>query len=150
VFVHVVRDPLEVADSLAARDGLDLTQALELWETYTRAAFAATRGWPRTLVDYAELIADPFGAARQLHEVLTGFGIDGLALPDAATITGWIEPSLHRQHADRARHAALTIAQRELLAAIEDRSILDPDFVDELDVKSDSARFEAASARAGG
>ena len=150
VFVHVVRDPFEVADSLAVRDGLDRMQALKLWETYTRAAFAASRGWPRTLVDYAALVADPVGTSRQLHEALAGLGIEGLTLPDAATIIGWIEPSLHRQHADRARHASLSVAQRELLAAIEDRSILDPDFADEFDVKTDSARFKAASARAGG
>jgi GT2 family glycosyltransferase len=51
VFVHVVRDPVEAAASLEARDGLGRDEALALWELYTRAAFAATRGWPRVFVD---------------------------------------------------------------------------------------------------
>src|SRR6185312_14995381 len=41
VFVHVVRDPLEVAASLEARDRMPRDEALALWERYTRSAFAA-------------------------------------------------------------------------------------------------------------
>ena len=150
VFVHVVRDPFEVADSLAARDRLDRTQALALWETYTRAAFAASRGWPRVLVDYADLVADPIGTSVRLHASLAGFGVAGLSVPDEATITGWIEPALHRQHNRSARTDVLTDTQRELLAAIGDGRILDPDFAVEITAMPDFAHTEAASSRAGG
>lgn len=146
VFVHVVRDPLEVAASLEARDGLGRDEALALWERYTRAAFAATRGWPRVIVDYADVIADPHAAAVRLHAALTGFGVEGLRAPDAATIAGWIEPALHRQRAGAGADVALSPAQRALAAAIADGSILalDRGTVDE------PARAEAASARACG
>ncbi|MGH8172691.1 MAG: glycosyltransferase [Rhodanobacteraceae bacterium] len=147
VFVHVVRDPLEVADSLAARDGMGIAQALELWETYTRRAFAASRGWPRVMVEYDALMADPVETARRLHDALGAFGVPGLVLPDAAEITAWIEPSLHRHHADSARRVALSAAQRALLAAIEDRSILHAGDIDEDAVNHDAGRL--ASARAG-
>ena len=141
VFVHVVRDPIEVAASLAARDGLGCDEALRLWEQYTLAAFDATRGWPRLLVDYAELVADPNGVAARLHAGLGALGIEGLGLPAPAAVADWIEPTLRRQHAAPDAHAALGPAQRALFEAILDRSILDRDV----------AGFEeAASARADG
>jgi hypothetical protein len=148
VFVHVVRDPLEVADSLAARDGLSREHSLTLWERYSRAAFTATRGWPRVLVDYAELIADPYGAAARLHADLVALGIDGLALPDPTAVIAWIEPGPRRQHAHPASHAALSSAQRDLFATIADRSILDRDTAEEAVGDDDSVHVEAASMRA--
>ncbi len=146
VFVHVVRDPIEVAASLEARDGLGRDEALALWERYTRAAFAATCGWPRVLVDYADVVADPFAAATRLHAALAAFGVEGLRAPEAATVGAWIEPALHRQHAEAGQHAALRPSQRDLAMAIADGSILAPDF----GVVDEPAGAEAASARACG
>jgi len=146
VFVHVVRDPIEVAASLEARDGLGRDEALALWERYTRAAFAATRGWPRVVVDYAGVVADPLAASARLHAALVAFGVEGLRAPDATAVGDWIEPALHRQHAAREQHVALSPAQRELLAAIADGSILAPDF----GAGDEPAGAEAASARACG
>jgi len=122
VFVHVVRDPHEVADSLAARDGLDRAAALALWERYNRDAFAASRGWPRLLVDYAELLADPFGVAQRLHAGLRAFGIAGMVEPDEAVARAWIEPSPPRERAPRGELGA---GQQRLWQSIVDRSILD-------------------------
>ena len=150
VFVHVVRDPIEVADSLAARDGIDRAHALALWERYTRAAFAATRGWPRAMIDYAELVAEPHRVAQRLHAELTAFGITGLAMADASAVGAWIEPGLRRHRARAGAHGALTAAQGDLLAAIEDRSILDREFADETAAVFENATAEAASARAYG
>ena len=146
VFVHVVRDPVEVAASLEARDGLGRDEALALWERYTRAAFAATRGWPRVIVDYADVVADPVAASARLHAALAGFGVEGLRAPDAATVGAWIEPALHRQRASAAQHGALSPAQRELAAAIADGSILERDLAD----GNAHGAAEAASARACG
>ncbi len=147
VFVHVVRDPAEVADSLAARDGLSREQALVLWERYTRAAFAATRGWPRVLVDYADLVAEPPRIAAWLKAELSALGIDGLSTPDAVAVNAWIEPGVRRQRARPEARAALTVAQRDLLAAIEDRSILDREFAEETAAVFENATAAAASAR---
>ena len=144
VFVHVVRDPFEIADSLAARDGLDRGHALSLWERYTRAAFAGTHGWPRVLVDYAQLVADPLRVASRLLTELARLGVKGLGMPDAQTIRAWIEPGLRRQRAGAESAGTLTASQRALHAAIGDRSILD------VVPNADFAAFEAASLRARG
>ena len=143
VFVHVVRDPLEVAASLAARDRLGRVEALALWERYTRAAFAATRGWPRIVVEYADLIADPCAVALRLHADLVALGVEGLPTPDPVAITAWIEPGLRRQRGDGGDHSLLSASQRDLFAAIQDRSVLDRDFADD-------THAEAASLRAAG
>ena len=123
VFVHVVRDPHEVADSLAARNGIERSHAIALWERYTRAAFAASRGERRVLVDYSELLADPVALAHRLHRELCAFGIEGLSLPDPAAVRQWATPPT--QPVRRAAHDEFNAAQRALWAALKDRSILD-------------------------
>ena len=123
VFVHVVREPRAVAASLVARDGLDADAALALWEHYTRAAFEASRGWPRLVVDYETLLADPLVAARALHAQLLQLGIEGLSLPSDEAVLAWIEPN--PRPAAAAPAIMPTPEQQALQAAITDRRILD-------------------------
>ena len=125
LFVHVVRDPLAVAASLVARDGLVPEAALALWEHYTRAAFEASRGWPRVLVDYDALLADPLGTTRELHADLVRLGVDGIVLPPGDVVRAWIEPN--PRGAPSMPAVALTPAQQALQAAIADRSLLEGD-----------------------
>ncbi|HEY0178290.1 MAG TPA: glycosyltransferase [Dokdonella sp.] len=139
VFVHVQRDPRAVAASLAARDGLAAADALALWERYTRAAFAASRGWPRVLVDYDALCADPPAAARRLRDELAAFGV-ALARPDDVNVRAWIAPEAPRARAD----VVPTPAQAALAAAIADRSVLD----DAAPAAVDAVRFAPAAVRA--
>jgi len=121
LFVHVVRDPLAVAASLVARDGLTPTEALALWERYTRAAFAASLGWPRVVVDYDALCAEPLVATRALHDQLHALGLEGVRMPSPDAVREWIDaPSRPR----RAHDAELSAAQHALRDAIADRSIL--------------------------
>lgn len=122
VFVHVVRDAQAVAASLAARDGMAGDDALALWERYTRDAFSASAGWPRVLVDYDALCADPLSAARALFGELQSLGVEGLIWPGETVVLDWIEPQPRKPPPFA---AALTPAQRTLQAAIADRSILD-------------------------
>ena len=124
VFVHVVREPRAVAASLAARDGLDPAHALALWEHYTRAAFAASRGWRRVLVDYAELMADPLGTTQRLFAELVRLGVDGLRLPADAAIEDWLRAPTERTR-ETLGDVALEPSQHALWAAIADRRILD-------------------------
>ena len=125
LFVHVVRDPRAVAASLVARDGLAPEAALALWERYTRAAFEASRGWPRVLVDYDALLADPVGATRALHAELVRIGVEGVELPADEVVRAWIEPN--PRSAPPMPGMALTAAQQALQAAVADRSLLDDD-----------------------
>jgi GT2 family glycosyltransferase len=123
LFVHVVRDPLDVADSLAARDGMAQADALALWETYTRAAFDASRGWPRLIVDYGALLADPLATTRQLQRDLVALGITGLVEPEPDAVLDWIEPRPARERVPA--RGDLSASQCSLRDAIADRSILD-------------------------
>jgi GT2 family glycosyltransferase len=121
VFVLVVRDPHAVAASLAARDDFDSAAALALWERYNHDAFEVSRGWPRVLVDYAELVADPLGVCSRLFTELRAFGVDGVVEPDAAVVREWIETS---PRANVGGSSELSSTQRALWDAIRDRSIL--------------------------
>ena len=119
--MHVVRDPLAVAASLAARDGIAPSEALALWERYTRDAFEASRGWPRVLVDYDALCTEPLAATRALHEQLRALGLEGVRMPPPDAVREWIDAPSHLR---RAHDAELSVAQRALRDAIADRSIL--------------------------
>jgi GT2 family glycosyltransferase len=121
LFLHVVRDPREVAASLQRRDGMSLEQALALWEHYTREAFAGSAGWQRVIVDYNALIEDPVATTAALFSVLEGAGIEGLRLPDALSIAEWIEPAAT---GTACKDISLAPSQAQLLDAINDRRIL--------------------------
>jgi hypothetical protein len=121
VFIHVVRDPREVADSLRRRDGMRPADALALWERYTREAFAASHGWKRLIVDYDALLRDPTDTTRVLFDALVDLGIEGLEMPSSDVIINWIEPKRPQESVEDFR---LSDAQTTLLARINDRSIL--------------------------
>lgn len=54
----VVRNPAEVADSLARRDGFSTAKSTMLWLRHMLEAERHTRDWPRALVCYEELLED--------------------------------------------------------------------------------------------
>lgn len=64
--VIVVRSPLEVAASLAARDRLPLDHALLSWLRHVLDAEAATRGLRRSIVRYQDLLGDWKSIAERL------------------------------------------------------------------------------------
>ncbi len=122
LFVHVVRDPLEVAASLQRRDDIAVGNGLALWELYTRQAFAASAGWNRILVDYNALVEDPITTANAFFDALEGAGIHGLRRPAPGSITEWIEPAVTRS---AMQPISLGTSQQRLFDSIKDGSILD-------------------------
>lgn len=89
LFVHITRNPLEVADSLAARQGLDPRAAQLLWLRYVLEGERATRGHLRSFVTYEELLADWRGTAQRIGDALA------LAWPvDPQALSGEAEPAL--------------------------------------------------------
>jgi glycosyltransferase involved in cell wall biosynthesis len=81
VAVHPVRNPLEVAESLRARDGMPLARGLQLWLRYMLEGEANTRGLPRLFVPYDDLLADWREVADRIRERL---GVTWPVGPDAA------------------------------------------------------------------
>ena len=73
-------------------------------------------------MDYNTLLEDPVKTSKELFDGLTGLGVSGVQLPAESEIAAWIE--LDRRPAPT-HSGNLTASQHALLAAIEDRSILD-------------------------
>lgn len=127
VYVHVTREPLEVARSVAARDGIEASGAIALWERYTTDAFAATDGARRILVRYEDVLADPVATTARMIDELTALGVDGLSPVADEEILEFVSPDLHRQRADAADRAGwMTAHQIDLAERIDDGSILAP------------------------
>ena len=70
VVVLPIRNPLEVAASLEARDGIDLSIGQLLWLRYVLDAEYASRGFRRALFRYDHLIADWRAVAEGLSATL--------------------------------------------------------------------------------
>ena len=69
-FVIPVRNPLEVAQSLQARDGFTRNRGLLLWTSYMLAAERATRGERRVFVAFDSLLANPEAALDRIERKL--------------------------------------------------------------------------------
>lgn len=130
VCVHVVREPLEVAESLRTRNGFTVQAGLALWELYSVHAFRASSGLPRVLVRYDELVGAPVDTVRSLVHELRELGVDLLRVPSDREILAFITPQLHRERSSSERRGEwMNAHQLRLAAAVDDGSILDDDSV---------------------
>lgn len=128
--VLLYREPLSVARSLAARDGLPIPCGIALWEKYTLEALASTRGLPRVLISHRELLAEPVATLRRLHQHLMWHTPDlaRIQIPAAEEIHAVLDPALvHHPHEPEIERSHLTPPQLDLLSALADGSALDLD-----------------------
>ncbi|MDI1254203.1 glycosyltransferase [Thermomonas sp.] len=111
----MVRDPVEVAQSLAVRDGLSLGQGQLLWLEYTLAAMEQAQGIPLAVSTYDQLMDEP-GRVLDRIRLLPGWG----ALSwDREALQAIIEPSQRHHHSDAERSAELVpLPIRELWKAL--------------------------------
>lgn len=91
--VMPVRNPLEVAASLEARDGIGLASAARLWLGHVLAAERDSRGLPRTVLHYDILLRDWRGSVAPVLGLLP----EGLA-PDEGGIEAFLSAEF-RHHA---------------------------------------------------
>ncbi len=73
-FILLVRNPLDVAASLTARDRLTKRHGLALWALYNRAALASTSPEERLLLHYEQCLADPEAAINRVFGFLAESG----------------------------------------------------------------------------
>jgi len=95
-YVILLRNPVEVANSLHRRDGLSLGTGLLLWLRHMIEAEQATRGADRVFLRYDELLADWQGALAGVDKALGvtwSRGFDDIA----EEVAGFLDPSL-RHH----------------------------------------------------
>jgi hypothetical protein len=95
--ILMVRSPVEVARSLAARDGLGFEHALLLWLRHVLDAESDTRATRRSIIRYGDLLADWKAAA---HTISTDIGVEWPGRSDTidAEIATFLRPDL-RHHA---------------------------------------------------
>ncbi len=93
--VLVVRRPMEVAWSLALRNGMSIMTGLALWSAYTRAALRGLSGLPVHVCSYDDLVDDPGATVRAFADSLVRWS--ELA-PDADVEAGVarVQPELRR------------------------------------------------------
>ena len=104
VVIFVYRHPLEVASSLAARNGFSVTASLALWERYTRDALTGMAGWPVLVATHDELMADPLEWAKHVREFLADEGVP-------VSLDSWRAEQAARSVVPDLRHAALGLAE---------------------------------------
>jgi hypothetical protein len=97
--IFVGRDPIEVAMSLQARDGLGALHAHALWERYVRRASSGLDGLPTLVADYGRVLDDPLHWCRQLVDFLAevGVGADPFTPED---LRGTLDSTMRRQRAE--------------------------------------------------
>ncbi|MGD7037389.1 sulfotransferase family protein [Methylotuvimicrobium buryatense] len=99
------RNPLSIAQSLFARDGLDTKESLLLWHQHLIAAVNATHRFPRVFVDYDLLMANP---KIQLQRIA-----QQLALTSPANIEQGIETYITDFLSDNLRHTQYSVTEFE-------------------------------------
>ena len=97
--IHIHRNPLEVARSLHERNGIPTVTGLALWEIYNVRALQASEGLPRHFLGYEELLERPTATLESLSSFLARGGY-ALREPTAQELSSFLDPALHRQHAD--------------------------------------------------
>ena len=102
ICVHVFRNPLEVASSLQARNGVPLHVGLALWEAYNVRALRASAGVPRLFTSFEDLLHRPAETVSAIHTTLQALGDYPLRVPAEAELVRFLDPSAHhrRHHED--------------------------------------------------
>lgn len=111
--VLVVRHPLEVALSLARRDGMPIPFGLAAWELHMTGVIDTLRD-PVTVTHYAQLCATPQTAVEFVEAVARTLSPTQAAHVDAERARGAVEARFHRNRAGAADDDFLTPRQRRL------------------------------------
>ncbi len=119
IFVH--RHPIEVADSLTARNGFRRAHGLALWERYNAAALDAATGRPTVAIPYPRLVEAPVATMRTVVDALAGWGVTPAQQPESTDLELTPKKRHHETGADDAFDDPMaTPSQRELFALLHD------------------------------
>jgi hypothetical protein len=91
-----LRNPLEVAKSLEARDGIALSHGFALWLRYMLEAELHSRGVPRVFVHFSDLLQDWRSIVREIEQRL-GVALPGRETSAADTVSEFLDKSLRHQ-----------------------------------------------------
>jgi hypothetical protein len=129
VYLLVLRNPLNVAKSLANRGDCSIPTGLALWECYTRDMFLHTQGANRVVVSFEAIMADPATEITRVFSELTRVTGERLAAPRAEAIEAWFDRNLVHHasdDSDLAEYATVSIGNLydRLRNSLDDSSIV--------------------------
>jgi hypothetical protein len=135
-YVIMVRNPLEVAESLRERDGFPREKSLLLWSSYMLAAERDTRDAKRIFVSYSDLVNDWRSVRTRVEDVI------GVPFPrDTAAAGVEIDRFLDRHLCHHRASSQALFSRAEVPEAIKD---LYPIFADACEGKTvDHAALDA-------
>ncbi len=145
VCVHIIRHPLEVAASLAVRNGIPIGVGLALWELHVVRARRAAFDLNWVGVRHRDLLVDPVTTLADTVTALRSFGVSGLHMPSEREITDFITSDLHHHHWDRPDLADWTDCPQVRLFEAIDADFPDADAIPDvmsLDSVATLARIE--------
>ncbi len=111
--VLTVRHPLEIAQSLAQRDGTPLALGLAMWELHTTGLLSFLNGRTAIVAPYEQLIATPEIAVLIVNSVVDGLDDEQAGLVAAAAAPAALATEL-RHHRASARDAEEMLTGRQL------------------------------------
>jgi hypothetical protein len=118
IFVLVVRNPLEVAESACWR-WPDFTKelSLALWERYMRHALTHVHGMPVLVTRYEDMLKDPDSWCTEVSSFLTSAGVTLPSASGGSAVANFLEQDLyHVQYSwrDLINDPAVSAEQRKL------------------------------------
>jgi hypothetical protein len=125
VAVLVLRDPLDVARSLRARNNFPLSLGLALWRRYVQESIRSVDGLPVFVAQYEKFLADPRAQIGELTAFLRAHDVVAASEERVEHAVEAFEPELrhHRSEPQEGRAAAamssLTLEQNEFLTLLQ-------------------------------
>jgi len=114
-YIFIFRNPLQVGQSLLARNNIPLHIGIALWEYYTVSALNHIRGKSIIFIRYENIMADPIVEIKKLFDQLQHFDVTGLKIPTNKEISSFICTDLfHMKAKDEELSSYLEYNQLEL------------------------------------
>jgi len=98
-YIVMIRNPLDVAESLRVRDGFPREKSLLLWSSYMAAVHRDTRNYPSTLVSYDQLMKD-WRSVRDRIQQDAGFPFPRDTSAAALEIDRFLDDRLHHHRSE--------------------------------------------------
>jgi hypothetical protein len=117
--VFVLRNPLSVARSLRARDGVPMMLGLAAWDRSMRSAALVLEGLPTLLVDYDDMMVDPDVTTKEVVRFLEHVGVE--VAPDLKeAAAGHLDSALHHQKPEDDEYHDMALVQRRIFETLLD------------------------------
>ncbi len=111
--VLVLRNPLKVARSLEARDGLPMSLGLALWDRHMRSAALGLTGMPTFVIEYDRMLSDPLTGTAEVVEFLGQLRI-AVSSEAKSRASTWFDARLRHQRSEIDEYADLAGVQQEM------------------------------------